>query len=332
MSGTTSYDNEVYVTASYCDDFPSDPISDLTVAVDVMKNYVSDSIPRRTSGRVDHMKVLLIADDQRPPKEIRGASAEWRFAFPRVSLTKTTVSGMIKYLRIPFGLEKVQWRARYKDNWTRLESEDDVVARIFDVISNPKNAGVSEETASTRNLALSLRIKQEIVLPHEEYMETVERKRKEELAQRAYESITALFRMEAAGGERMSPRRRESTLREIAEKGGLDQPMFEQILRESALVSATTQQQQQGGSRRVPAAKLAVKKMEEEIIGPDSKKIMCAVCREEMKIGSMAACMPCSHKFHKTCIDMWLNRSRTCPMCRSKLPVTETSVWSGPRF
>lgn len=46
----------------------------------------------------------------------------------------------------------------------------------------------------------------------------------------------------------------------------------------------------------------------------------CAVCLEEMLIGSEANRMPCSHVFHQQCIFQWLQLSHLCPLCRFKMP------------
>lgn len=45
------------------------------------------------------------------------------------------------------------------------------------------------------------------------------------------------------------------------------------------------------------------------------QSIQCPICFEEMKETDVCA-LPCSHCFHEACIDKWLTRSSTCPMCR----------------
>lgn len=46
----------------------------------------------------------------------------------------------------------------------------------------------------------------------------------------------------------------------------------------------------------------------------------CSICMEEMTTGSHVTGMPCSHMFHRECIQEWLKRSNTCPICRYRLP------------
>ncbi|XP_060958261.1 uncharacterized protein LOC133030062 [Cannabis sativa] len=46
----------------------------------------------------------------------------------------------------------------------------------------------------------------------------------------------------------------------------------------------------------------------------------CTVCLDEFQVGSEVLRIPhCAHIFHKNCIVAWLQRSLTCPVCRSQL-------------
>ncbi|EOY02002.1 hypothetical protein QUC31_013523 [Theobroma cacao] len=46
----------------------------------------------------------------------------------------------------------------------------------------------------------------------------------------------------------------------------------------------------------------------------------CVICLEELKVGSDASRMPCSHTFHGDCIEEWLKQSHYCPICRFEMP------------
>ena len=46
----------------------------------------------------------------------------------------------------------------------------------------------------------------------------------------------------------------------------------------------------------------------------------CVICLEEIKVGSAASRMPCSHTFHGICIEKWLKQSHYCPICRFEMP------------
>ncbi|KAF3448571.1 hypothetical protein FNV43_RR09284 [Rhamnella rubrinervis] len=52
------------------------------------------------------------------------------------------------------------------------------------------------------------------------------------------------------------------------------------------------------------------------IESPQSPVQLCAVCLEELSVGTEATCMPCSHLYHEDCILKWLQKSTLCPLCR----------------
>ena len=56
-------------------------------------------------------------------------------------------------------------------------------------------------------------------------------------------------------------------------------------------------------------------KKDDEIIG---KK--CLICMDEFKHKEYKRILPgCKHYFHKKCIDKWLKKNSTCPICRQEL-------------
>ena len=50
-----------------------------------------------------------------------------------------------------------------------------------------------------------------------------------------------------------------------------------------------------------------------------SEEDQCAVCLSEFKTGDMCRRLPCQHTFHTLCVDPWLLRASTCPICRKLL-------------
>ena len=44
--------------------------------------------------------------------------------------------------------------------------------------------------------------------------------------------------------------------------------------------------------------------------------VTCAVCLEDATEGALLKTLPCSHAFHPPCIDFWMRRADTCPVCR----------------
>ncbi|KAJ1263735.1 hypothetical protein BS78_09G209100 [Paspalum vaginatum] len=74
---------------------------------------------------------------------------------------------------------------------------------------------------------------------------------------------------------------------------------------------------------RVPFSKAAA--------GPDAEAA-CSICLCEYRDGEMLRVMPeCRHKFHLTCLDAWLRRSASCPVCRSSpIPTPVATPLSTP--
>ena len=42
----------------------------------------------------------------------------------------------------------------------------------------------------------------------------------------------------------------------------------------------------------------------------------CSICMEDNS--DLWKSLPCNHWFHKLCINKWLKKNRTCPLCRAK--------------
>ena len=45
----------------------------------------------------------------------------------------------------------------------------------------------------------------------------------------------------------------------------------------------------------------------------------CSICYEHVPAIDSSV-LPCGHSFHKGCIDTWVLKSATCPMCRAAVP------------
>jgi len=45
----------------------------------------------------------------------------------------------------------------------------------------------------------------------------------------------------------------------------------------------------------------------------------CSVCISDLESGEIIRKLPCGHRFHRGCIDTWLEQNITCPICKKYL-------------
>ncbi|CAI9106824.1 OLC1v1006053C1 [Oldenlandia corymbosa var. corymbosa] len=42
----------------------------------------------------------------------------------------------------------------------------------------------------------------------------------------------------------------------------------------------------------------------------------CMICMDFLNDDDLVRCLPCDHQFHANCVDPWLKRRETCPVCK----------------
>ena len=56
---------------------------------------------------------------------------------------------------------------------------------------------------------------------------------------------------------------------------------------------------------------------EQPPVEQEGQRPQCCICMEPIVQGARA--LPCSHAFHRTCIDRWVRQHRACPVCRQRV-------------
>ncbi|KAL1364434.1 hypothetical protein AAHE18_03G217600 [Arachis hypogaea] len=62
-----------------------------------------------------------------------------------------------------------------------------------------------------------------------------------------------------------------------------------------------------------------INSLPESTIQNDNFAEACAIFLETPGKGEIIRHLPCLHKFHKDCIDPWLHRKTSCPVCKSSI-------------
>ncbi|XP_062857022.1 E3 ubiquitin-protein ligase RNF128 [Trichomycterus rosablanca] len=86
------------------------------------------------------------------------------------------------------------------------------------------------------------------------------------------------------------------------------------------------QQQELKKVAKKAIAKLQVRTLRRNDPEVESDEMSCAVCIDMFKRCDVVTTLPCSHIFHKTCIEQWLLEHHTCPMCKYDILKREVGV------
>ncbi|KAJ0966580.1 hypothetical protein J5N97_023497 [Dioscorea zingiberensis] len=70
-------------------------------------------------------------------------------------------------------------------------------------------------------------------------------------------------------------------------------------------------------NQHVGASQSQIDNLPESIVQSGNIEEACVICLETPTTGDTIRHLPCLHKFHKHCIDKWLKRKKSCPVCKS---------------
>ncbi|XP_020590958.1 uncharacterized protein LOC110031875 [Phalaenopsis equestris] len=70
-------------------------------------------------------------------------------------------------------------------------------------------------------------------------------------------------------------------------------------------------------NRHLGASERQINRLPQSLFQSTDSEEACVVCLETPVVGDAIRHLPCLHKFHKDCIDTWLRRKRSCPICKS---------------
>ncbi|KAL7079947.1 hypothetical protein ACQ4LE_000209 [Meloidogyne hapla] len=93
----------------------------------------------------------------------------------------------------------------------------------------------------------------------------------------------------------------------------------------TALLNQVGEQEQNTVLRPEDIKRLPMTKVTQEHV---DKGTQCTTCMETFTLGEEVAQLNCKHIFHKACIEPWLQRKNTCPICRTAINPND---W-GPRI
>lgn len=82
-----------------------------------------------------------------------------------------------------------------------------------------------------------------------------------------------------------------------------------------------------------PASRKTIRQLPTVVVTPedlvDETNRECCICLEENELGAKVARLPCGHIFHTHCINQWLTKHCTCPVCRYELPTDDSGYERG---
>jgi len=116
----------------------------------------------------------------------------------------------------------------------------------------------------------------------------------------------------------------QSLLGQAYEMGVVDSNSMFNLQQEPGTRNSAPPPASQNAIRLIPIVAITA----EDLVDENNRE--CCICFDENLIGSKVARLPCGHLFHKSCIEGWLTKHCTCPVCRYELE-TDDPVYERER-
>ncbi|XP_063793166.1 E3 ubiquitin-protein ligase ARK2C-like [Pseudophryne corroboree] len=79
--------------------------------------------------------------------------------------------------------------------------------------------------------------------------------------------------------------------------------------------------------QNVQALQLKIRFFQSTIIAGDEATQSCAICLMQYQDGERVSTLPCSHKYHPSCILQWFATHSSCPLCRGECIPGQIECW-----
>ncbi|KAK8485235.1 hypothetical protein V6N13_117089 [Hibiscus sabdariffa] len=104
------------------------------------------------------------------------------------------------------------------------------------------------------------------------------------------------------------------------------EPFFEDSEAEYEMLFRQFAENENAFIERPPASKSVVMNLPSVVVTQEdlvNNNALCAVCKDDIKVGETMKQLPCAHRYHGDCITPWLGIRNTCPVCRHELPTDD---------
>uniref|UniRef100_M1DWL2 Zinc finger protein n=1 Tax=Solanum tuberosum TaxID=4113 RepID=M1DWL2_SOLTU len=221
----------------------------------------------------------------------------------------------------PYPLEKVKWDGVDKI----LESKDDLIQQVLEFVRTLENVRPPLEDDDT--IRVNLIFVKKVFVPPEEFELT-----KMNIIFNYYENIAAILwnkvcdKIKGYLGQDSSSLYEEfqclkdfveTIVRETTNWRTYFNEDCEMILIDSLVEVAKRE------FMSLPTVRSIMQYLHKVDFAENELTKECSICMSKYLPGSEAYNMPCNHSFHSGCIETWLLKTPSCPMCRFKLPPTE---------